>query len=155
MAIISGDHEESVKAIAEQLGILEAHGNLTPEDKLKWLQQQREASPSSQIMMFGDGINDAPTLAATDVSMTFSNATDLAKNHSDFILLSKGFTQLAPAFQLMQKTRKIILQNLGWAIAYNIIAVPAAVMGFVTPWMAAIGMSLSSLLVVLNSLRLK
>ena len=78
-AIISGDHEKSVKAIAEQLGISEAHGNLNPEDKLKWLQQQREAFPTSQIMMFGDGINDAPTLAATDVSMTFSNATDLAK----------------------------------------------------------------------------
>ncbi len=155
IAIISGDHEESVKAIAEQLGISEAHGNLNPEDKLAWLQQQRQTSPASQIMMFGDGINDAPTLAATDVSMTFSNATDLAKNHSDFILLSKGFKQLAPAFKLMRKTRKIILQNLGWAIAYNIIAVPAAVMGFVTPWMAAIGMSLSSLLVVLNSLRLK
>ncbi len=154
-AIISGDHEDSVKAIAEQLGIAEAHGNLNPEDKLEWLHQQRQASPDCQIMMFGDGINDAPTLAATDVSMTFSNATDLAKNHSDFILLSKGFQQLAPAFKLMRKTRKIILQNLGWAIAYNIIAVPAAVMGFVTPWMAAIGMSLSSLLVVLNSLRLK
>ena len=154
-AIISGDHQQSVKAIAEQLGITEAYGNLSPEDKLEWLQQQRQLSPDCQIMMFGDGINDAPTLAATDVSMTFSNATDLAKNHSDFILLSKGFKHLAPAFKLMRKTRKIILQNLGWAIAYNIIAVPAAVMGFVTPWMAAIGMSLSSLLVVLNSLRLK
>ena len=105
--------------------------------------------------MLGDGINDAPTLAVADISLTFSEATDLAKNNCDFILLGKGYTHLGKAFQLMRKTRRIILQNLGWAIAYNVVAIPLAVMGLITPWMAAIGMSVSSLIVVLNSLRLR
>jgi len=89
------------------------------------------------------------------ISVGCSCATDLAKNHSDLILLGKDFTSLGKAFLLMRKTRRIIMQNLGWAIAYNVLAIPAVAIGWVTPWMAAIGMSLSSLLVVLNSLRLK
>lgn len=155
--ILSGDHQQSVDAIAAQLGITEAYGELKPEEKLAWLKQQRDqdSSDNTSIMMLGDGINDAPTLAAADVSLTFAEATDLAKSNSDFILLAKDYGLLAAAFRLMRKTRRIILQNLGWAVAYNIIAVPAAVAGFVTPWMAALGMSMSSLLVVLNSLRLK
>ena len=106
-------------------------------------------------MMLGDGVNDAPTLAVADISLTFSEATDLAKNNSDFILLSRDYKELGKAFRLMKKTRQIILQNLGWAIVYNLLAIPLAVIGVITPWMAAIGMSLSSLLVVLNSLRLR
>lgn len=155
--ILSGDNQHSVDAVARQLGVSEAHGELLPHEKLQWLQQyQQERSTSGgRVMMFGDGINDAPTLAAADISLTFSDATDLAKNNSDLIVLAKGYEQLGSAFRLMIKTRKIILQNLGWAIAYNILVVPAAAMGFVAPWMAAIGMSLSSLLVVLNSLRIK
>ncbi|MCK5896540.1 MAG: hypothetical protein KAG20_07025, partial [Cocleimonas sp.] len=90
-----------------------------------------------------------------DISMTFADATDLAKNNGDFILLGKDYTQLASAFRLMRLTRTLILQNLSWAIAYNIVAIPLAAMGMISPWMAAIGMSLSSLLVVLNSMRLK
>jgi Cu2+-exporting ATPase len=155
--ILSGDNQHSVDAVAAQLGVSEAHGELLPHEKLQWLQQyQQERSTSDgRVMMFGDGINDAPTLAAADISLTFSDATDLAKNNSDLIVLAKGYEHLGSAFRLMTKTRKIILQNLGWAIAYNILVVPAAAMGFVAPWMAAIGMSLSSLLVVLNSLRIK
>jgi Cu2+-exporting ATPase len=155
--ILSGDNQRSVDAIARKLDIEQAYGELLPHEKLQWLQQyqQKHHGSGGKVMMFGDGINDAPTLAAADVSLTFSDATDLAKNNCDFILLSKGYEQLGTAFKLMRKTRKIILQNLGWAIAYNILVVPAAVMGFVTPWMAAIGMSLSSLLVVVNSLRIK
>ena len=155
--ILSGDHQLSVDAVAKQLGISSAFGELSPQDKVDWLQQHRTAlnSTKQKIMMLGDGINDAPTLAAADLSMTFAEATDLAKSNCDFILLGKDFRLLSSAFSLMLKTRRIILQNLGWAIAYNIIAVPAAALGYVTPWMAAIGMSLSSLLVVLNSMRLK
>lgn len=155
--ILSGDNQKSVDAIARQLAITEAHGELLPHEKLQWLQQyQREkVATDGKVMMFGDGINDAPTLAAADVSLTFSEATDLAKNNCDFILLGKGYEQLGSAFNLMRKTRRTVLQNLAWAIAYNVLVVPAAIMGLVTPWMAAIGMSLSSLLVVLNSLRIK
>ncbi|MEE9304353.1 MAG: heavy metal translocating P-type ATPase [Thiotrichaceae bacterium] len=158
--ILSGDHQQSVQAIANSLGISEFHGGLKPEEKLHWIKQaQSQAALSTEspqkIMMLGDGINDAPTLAAADVSLTFADATDLAKNNCDFILLEKGFDQLGNAFQLMKQTRQIIIQNLGWAVAYNVLAIPAAAMGLITPWMAAIGMSLSSLLVVMNSLRLK
>jgi Cu2+-exporting ATPase len=153
--ILSGDHQHSVTAIAKQLNIREAQGGLSPEDKLNWMKQQTTTQAKGRkTIMFGDGINDAPTLAAADISMTFADATDLAKNNGDFILLGKGYMQLAPAFCLMRQTRTIILQNLGWAIAYNILAIPAAAMGMISPWMAAIGMSLSSLLVVLNSMRL-
>jgi len=155
--ILSGDNQRSVDAVGRQLGITDIHGELLPHEKLQWLQryQRQRTGSERKVMMFGDGINDAPTLAAADVSLSFSDATDLAKNNSDFILLGKGYEQLGSAFSLMRKTRRTILQNLGWAIAYNVLVVPAAVMGFVTPWMAAIGMSLSSLFVVLNSLRIK
>ena len=155
--ILSGDHQKSADAIAKQLGINEAHGGLSPQEKLDWMRELQKGQQQStqKIMMLGDGINDAPTLAVADISLTFSEATDLAKNNSDFILLGKDYSHLGKAFQLMQNTRSIILQNLGWAIAYNVIAIPLAVIGLITPWMAAIGMSVSSLLVVLNSLRLR
>lgn len=154
--ILSGDNQKSVAAIAQRLGIDEVHGDLLPDEKLQWLldYQAQKSGTEGKVLMFGDGINDAPTLAAADVSMSFSDATDLAKNQCDFIMLGKGYELLASGFQLMRKTRKIILQNLGWAIGYNILVIPAAVMGYVTPWMAAIGMSLSSLLVIANSLRI-
>ncbi len=154
--ILSGDHKKSVGAVAMQLGIDEFQGDLDPQQKLDWINQERKRQNNTQsILMIGDGVNDAPTLAAADVSLTFSEATDLAKSNCDFILLGNGYKKLAKAFYLMRKTRRIILQNLAWAIGYNLVAVPAAAMGFVTPWMAAIGMSLSSLAVIFNSMRLK
>jgi len=152
--ILSGDHQKSVDAIATQLGIKEAHGGMSPQEKLAWVRALQQDS-KKKIMMLGDGVNDAPTLAVADISLTFSEATDLAKNNSDFILLSKDYKELGKAFFLMKKTRRIVLQNLAWAIAYNLVAIPLAVMGVITPWMAAIGMSVSSLVVVLNSLRLR
>lgn len=152
--ILSGDHPLSVNSVAKQLGLTEAHGGLSPQQKLEWVRDLQQQT-NRKIMMIGDGINDAPTLAVADVSLTFTDATDLAKTNCDFILLGKDYKYLGEAFQLMRDTRIIILQNLGWAIAYNILAIPAAALGWITPWMAAIGMSLSSLLVVLNSLRLK
>lgn len=154
--ILSGDHQQSTSATAKKLAIKEAYGGLSPIEKLNWINELRsqESDAHSKILMLGDGINDAPIMAAADVSMTFSDATDLAKSNCDFILLSKDLKNLSSAFILMRKTRNIIIQNLGWAVIYNLIAIPAAVLGLITPWMAAIGMSLSSLLVVLNSLRL-
>ncbi len=151
--VLSGDHPQSVQFIARQLGIREAHGGLSPEDKLKWIQKRQKNG--QHVLMLGDGINDAPTLAAANVSLTFNDATDLAQSHSDFVSLKKDYSQLGTAFGLMKKTRQIIVQNLAWAVLYNLIAVPAAAMGWITPWMAAIGMSLSSFVVILNSLRLK
>ena len=151
--VLSGDHPQSVQAVGESVGVSEVYGGLSPQEKLAWIQQQQQQG--RRILMMGDGINDAPTLAAANVSMSFSDATDLAQSHSDLVVLRQDFTQLSDAMQLMKKTRKIILQNLSWAVVYNVLAIPAAAMGFVTPWMAAIGMSLSSFVVVMNSLRLR
>ncbi len=153
LIILSGDQSRSVSAIAKQLNIAHSLGGLNPESKLDWIKKKQ--AQGHKVMMFGDGINDAPTLAAADLSISFSQATDLAQSHSDLIILSKNYKKVMEAFKVMQKTRGIIRQNLMWAIAYNLCAVPAAAMGWVTPWMAAIGMSASSLLVVLNSMRLK
>jgi Cu2+-exporting ATPase len=105
--------------------------------------------------MFGDGINDAPTLAAADVSLSFSEATDLANVSSDFIILGDSVDVLADARELAQRTRRNILQNFAWAGGYNLLAVPFAAAGYIPPWGAAIGMSLSSLIVVMNALRLQ
>jgi Cu2+-exporting ATPase len=105
--------------------------------------------------MFGDGINDAPTLAAADVSLSFSDATDLANVSSDFLILGDEASTLVQARVMAQKTRRNILQNFAWAGGYNLIAIPFAAAGYIPPWGAAIGMSLSSLIVVMNALRLQ
>jgi len=151
--ILSGDHPDSVAAVARQLGIEQAYGGLLPEEKLQWVRKCQQQGAT--VFMLGDGINDAPTLAVANVSATFASATDFAKNHSDLLILRKDFLQLADVLVFVRKTRAVIVQNLSWAVIYNLLAVPAAALGWVTPWMAAIGMSLSSLLVVVNSLRLK
>ena len=153
MALLSGDTSVNVGRFAHAAGIPETKGDLTPADKLDWIRARQAAG--HRVLMVGDGINDAPVLAAADVSVSFADATDLAKSHSDFVILAEDLFALAEARRLAQRTRRIILQNLVWAAAYNILAVPAAAVGLVPPWAAAIGMSLSSLVVVGNALRLR
>lgn len=153
VAILSGDTEESVSKLAHKLAISDAMSGLSPKQKLDWVlacQQQGE-----KVIMFGDGINDAPTLAAADASVSITGATDLAHVSSDFLLLKKDISVLADARRLAMRSRANIKQNMYWAFTYNLAAVPLAVMGYVPPWLAAIGMSVSSLVVVLNALRLK
>lgn len=152
-AILSGDSPVSVTRLAQQLGISEAHGGLSPADKLACIQDlQRQGR---RVAMFGDGINDAPVLAAADVSLSCNDATDLANASSDFLLLGGDLRELAAARRLARLTRRNIIQNLSWAAAYNLLAVPLAMAGWIPPWGAAIGMSASSLLVVMNALRLQ
>jgi Cu2+-exporting ATPase len=153
LAILSGDAPDSVLRLARQLGIEEAHGGLSPADKLDWTRARQ--AQGRQLAMFGDGINDAPTLAAADVSISFADATDLANASSDFLILGNDASVLATARLLARRTRRTILQNFAWAGAYNLIAVPFAAAGWIPPWGAAIGMSFSSLFVVLNALRLQ
>ena len=153
VAILSGDAAASVQRLARQLGIEDAHGGQSPADKLAWTQAHQGGG--RQLAMFGDGINDAPTLAAADVSISFAQATDLANASSDFLVLGDDARALVEARQLAQHTRRNIMQNFAWAAGYNLCAVPFAAAGMIPPWGAAIGMSLSSLIVVMNALRLK
>ena len=150
--LLSGDGEAAVKAIAQQLGISEWRAGALPEDKLayvKALQQQGRI-----VAMVGDGINDAPVLAGAQVSIAMGEGADVAQAAADMVMLGGRLATLADGIALARKTQHIIRQNLGWALGYNLIAIPAAALGHVTPWIAGIGMSASSLLVVLNALRL-
>ena len=152
-AILSGDSRSSVAKLCPRLGISDCHGSMSPRDKLAWTDARQQEG--YRIAMFGDGINDAPTLAAADVSISFSAATDLANISSDFLIMGDDASVLASARQLARQTRHNIMWNFTWAAGYNLVAVPFAAAGYIPPWLAAIGMSASSLIVVINALRLK
>ena len=153
IALLSGDSQESVQQFAQNLDFDEALGDQKPSDKLTWI--RRRQGDGARVAMAGDGINDAPTLAAADVSVSFAHATELAQVSSGLLVLGNDLGVIGEMRVLAEKTRRIMRQNLGWAAAYNFLAVPAAALGMIAPWGAAIGMSLSSLLVVLNALRLR
>ena len=150
--LLSGDSSPMVAEVAAQLGIEDARGGLTPDAKLAVLRQLH--GQGRKVLMLGDGVNDVPILAAADISIAMGSATDLAKPSADAVLLSNRLDSLVQAFQVARRTRRIIIQNLGWAILYNGLILPFAAIGWVTPFWAALGMSVSSLLVVLNALRL-
>jgi len=150
--LLSGDGEAAVRANAQQLDIADWRAGALPEDKLAYVQAlQREGRI---VAMVGDGINDAPVLAAAQVSIAMGEGADVAQAAADMVMLGGRLATLPEGVALARKTQQIIRQNLGWALGYNLIAIPAAALGYVTPWLAGIGMSGSSLLVVLNALRL-
>ncbi|AMW85069.1 Type cbb3 cytochrome oxidase biogenesis protein CcoI [Pseudomonas yamanorum] len=150
--LLSGDSSPMVASVALELGIDEAHGGLRPDDKLQMLQQLH--MEGRKVLMLGDGVNDVPVLAAADISVAMGSATDLAKTSADAVLLSNRLDALVQAFTLARRTRRVIIENLLWAGLYNGLMLPFAALGWITPIWAAIGMSLSSLTVVLNALRL-
>ncbi|WP_454255346.1 heavy metal translocating P-type ATPase [Pseudomonas sp. Marseille-Q8238] len=152
IVLLSGDTSPMVAEVARQLGIDDARGGLTPDAKLAVLQQLHQEG--HRVLMLGDGVNDVPVLAGADISVAMGSATDLAKTSADAILLSNKLSSLVQAFAMARRTRRIIVENLAWASLYNGLVLPFAALGWVTPLWAAFGMSVSSLLVVLNALRL-
>jgi len=150
--LLSGDNLSSVRQVADETGIESVSAGMKPQDKLERVQAlQREGAT---VAMVGDGINDAPVLAAADISIAMYGAAYISRASADMVLLSDQLDALAEGLRIARKTMRIVRQNLAWALAYNLVALPAAALGYVAPWMAAIGMSSSSLLVVLNALRL-
>ncbi|MDI3325367.1 heavy metal translocating P-type ATPase metal-binding domain-containing protein [Pontibacterium granulatum] len=150
--MLTGDSSSAVDEVATALGIDTVISGVSPEQKLKHIQQlQREGA---QVIMVGDGINDIPVLAGAQTSIAMGSATDLAKTNADGVLISADLMRLTDAIRLSRKTRSIIRQNLAWSAGYNLLALPLAALGFIAPYMAALGMSLSSIVVVANALRL-
>ncbi len=150
--LLTGDHAQAAQRVGAELGIEDVAWDLKPADKLARVNALQENG--AVVAMVGDGVNDAPVLAGASVSVAIGGAADVAAASADMILLSPRLDTLGQGLATADWTLRIIRQNLGWALAYNLVAVPAAVLGYVTPWLAALGMSLSSLLVVANSLRL-
>lgn len=150
--LLSGDSSPMVSEVARQLGIDDARGGLTPDAKLAVLKQLH--GEGRRVLMLGDGVNDVPVLAAADISVAMGSASDLAKTSADAVLLSNRLGSLVDGLRLARRTRRIIIENLAWATLYNGLVLPFAALGWITPIWAAVGMSLSSLLVVLNALRL-
>ncbi len=150
--LMTGDNKQSAELVAQALGIEHVYAALKPEDKLARVNELQDSG--AIIAMIGDGINDAPVLAGAQVSIAMGSGTELARASADLIFMNEKFQNLLMAFKISDMTAKIIRQNIIWAITYNILALPAAIMGYIPPWLAAIGMSLSSLLVVTNALRI-
>ena len=153
VSILSGDSAEAVGHFAEALGIANWQAGLTPERKLTALQaMQRQGAI---VAMVGDGINDAPVLAGAQVSVAMGSGTQMARATGDIILLSENLLEIDHALLTGRFGVSIIRQNFAWALVYNLLALPFAAAGLISPWLAAIGMSVSSLIVVLNALRLR
>ncbi|PKG73705.1 ATPase P [Shewanella sp. GutCb] len=151
ISIASGDNSGEVENLAKRLGIEDVHKGLSPEDKLTLV---RELQQHSQVAMFGDGINDAPVLAGANLSVAMGSGAAISKNSADIILLGDNLSRFSDAVKVAKFTGRVIKQNLFWALGYNLFIIPLAVSGHVAPYIAAIGMSASSLIVVSNSLRL-
>ena len=150
--LASGDARAPVLRFAEAMGIDDAHARQTPADKLARVRALQ--SEGRKVAMVGDGLNDAPVLAGADVSLAIGDGAALAQRSADFVLANPALGAVPAALEIARRCRHIIRENLAWAIGYNLLALPLAAAGMVTPWLAALGMALSSLLVTANALRL-
>jgi Cu2+-exporting ATPase len=153
VVLLSGDRREPVQAVASALGIERALAHQTPDSKRSWVAGQQRAG--HVVAMLGDGMNDAPVIAQADVSIALASGSTLAQARADFIVLSSRLVDVEFAFVAARRTMRIVRQNLAWAFAYNVVVIPLAAFGYVSPALAAAGMALSSLAVIGNALRAK
>lgn len=149
--LLSGDKREKCEAVAKRLGIDEVIAEQMPEDKLKKVRSLTLEAPTAMV---GDGINDAPALAQSTLGISISEASDIAVQHADVILMSGGLRKLPLAMGLGRHTYRTIRQNLFWAFFYNIVAIPIAAIGLLTPGLAALAMGFSDVILAANSMRL-
>ncbi len=151
-SILSGDRGEVVEQVAKDLNVTDYHAQLAPREKLKILRSRQ--AEGEVVLALGDGLNDAPILAAAAIGVAMGSGADLTQITGDAVLMNNRLTDLELLLTQANKTRRIIRQNFAWALSYNLLALPLGILGLVPPWLAVIGMSLSSLLVVINALRL-
>ena len=153
VVLLSGDRPGTVAAMAGQAGIEAFEGGLLPQDKIARLEAL--ASDGRKVLMVGDGLNDAPALAAAHVSMSPATGADVSQAAADLVFQGQALAPVTAAIDVAGRSRQLVLENFGLSLAYNAVAVPIAVAGFVTPLIAALAMSSSSILVTLNALRLR
>lgn len=149
--MLSGDHQSGCDKLQPLLQLDQVHANLSAQEKVNTIKEKQQ---SNTIAMIGDGVNDTPVLGAAHLSIAMGSGTDIAKNGADVILLNNKLSSVKTLRGVSEKTSLIIKQNYAWAFGYNAIVLPLAVMGYIVPYMAVVGMSASSILVVSNSLRL-
>ncbi|MBH1963517.1 MAG: cation-translocating P-type ATPase [Comamonadaceae bacterium] len=150
--LLSGDRPQAAARVGQLAGINDVRGGCSPSDKLNAMQQAQQAG--AVVAMVGDGLNDGPSLAGANVSFAFGRSVPLAQAQSDFVVLGERLLSIPAAVLRARRTMRIVKQNLAWAAAYNAVGIPLAVVGWMPAWLAGLGMAASSLLVVLNALRL-
>lgn len=150
--VLSGDIEDAVTRLASRVGVSHAFGLRTPEEKLAHVRALQRSG--REVVMVGDGMNDGPVLACANVSVAMGQAVPLAQAKADFIVPGGRLAAVAMLLMHARRTHKVVRQNLSWAALYNAVCIPLAVLGYMPPWLAGLGMAASSLLVVLNSARL-
>ena len=153
VVLVSADYDVLARRVGDQLGIETTVGGYLPADKLDFVQQLQRRG--CVVAMIGDGINDAAVLGAADVSFAMGGGAALAQAHADAVLLNGRLGAVADSARTADRAMRVIRQNLGWASVYNVVAIPAAALGWLNPWLSGVGMALSSAVVVANALRLR
>ncbi|HEY6147228.1 MAG TPA: HAD-IC family P-type ATPase, partial [Thermoanaerobaculia bacterium] len=153
--LLSGDSSRAAERLGRALGFDEVRTGMTPDAKLAWVRRSQATGKEGRLLFVGDGVNDAPALAASGVSLSFTQAPQISRLACDFLIARTDLEAVVDARRIARRTRRLLVQNVFWAVAYNVVSIPLAAAGLVPPWAAAIGMSASSLLVVGNAMRLR